>query len=321
MRAWSAIQLGEWTGIGPTAEEAASLARETDQPLWTAGAHSALAALAGVRGETGQAERLAVEAERAALPSRSSNLLAVTQVARGITALSAGQYEAAFRHLLRLFDPTDGAYHYAERHGALGYLVEAAVHSGHQDEARALVAELEPLAERTSASLLHAGLLYARPVLAADADAEKLYLAALTSELGRRPFLRGRVQLAYGAWLRRARRITESRAPLRSARDAFDALGAVPWGERARRELRASGEGSAQRRPAPREALTSQELQIARLAAEGRSNRAIGLELYLSPRTVASHLYRIFPKLGITSRAQLSAALTADVTAPPQVNW
>jgi DNA-binding CsgD family transcriptional regulator len=316
MHAWSAVQLGEWTGIGSVADEAARLSRETAQPLWHAGARAAQAALAGVGGDTEAARRIAVEAERAALPSRSSNLLTCIQVARGLTALSAGQHEAAFHHLLRVFDPDDGAHHYAERHGALGYLVEAAVHCGQHERARALVAELEPVARLTPASLLQTGLLYARPVLAPDTEAERLFTAALATDLGHRPFLRARLQLAFGVWLRRARRITESRAPLRAARDTFDALGATPWGERARRELRASGEVSGHRPPAPRDALTPQELQIARLAAAGASNREIGAQLFVSPRTVAAHLYRAFPKLGITSRAQLSAALSATRAAP-----
>jgi DNA-binding NarL/FixJ family response regulator len=82
-----------------------------------------------------------------------------------------------------------------------------------------------------------------------------------------------------------------------------------PWGERARQELRASGESADRRDPAASDRLSAQELQIARLAADGLSNREIGQQLYLSHRTVGTHLYRIFPKLGITSRAQLREAL------------
>jgi DNA-binding NarL/FixJ family response regulator len=87
-----------------------------------------------------------------------------------------------------------------------------------------------------------------------------------------------------------------------------------PWGERARQELRASGETSRHRTPEARDELSPQELQIAKLAAEGLSNREIGQRLYLSHRTVGSHLYRTFPKLGISSRNQLSAVLTSDIS-------
>jgi DNA-binding CsgD family transcriptional regulator len=100
-------------------------------------------------------------------------------------------------------------------------------------------------------------------------------------------------------------------SPLRAARDTFDALGAGAWAERARQELRAAGERSGQPAPRALDLLAPQELQIARLAAEGLSNREIGQQLYLSHRTVRNHLYRIFPKLGITSRAGLAAVVGA----------
>lgn len=84
----------------------------------------------------------------------------------------------------------------------------------------------------------------------------------------------------------------------------------MDWADRARRELRASGESSRRRDPAARDQLTAQELQIAQLAAEGLSNREIGARLYLSPRTISTHLYHVFPKLGITARSQLVLALS-----------
>ena len=89
---------------------------------------------------------------------------------------------------------------------------------------------------------------------------------------------------------------------MRDARGTFDALGSTLWGEQARRELRASGERSRRRVPEARDQLTAQELQIAQLAAEGLSNREIGQRLFLSHRTISTHLYRVFPKLEITSR-------------------
>jgi len=114
--------------------------------------------------------------------------------------------------------------------------------------------------------------------------------------------------------LRRQRRVMEARAPLRTARDILDALGALPWSDRARRELRAAGETSRPQASLVLDALTPQELQIAELAAGGLSNKEIGTRLYLSHRTVGSHLYRIFPKLGVTTRSGLQAALNR----PPQ---
>jgi DNA-binding NarL/FixJ family response regulator len=111
--------------------------------------------------------------------------------------------------------------------------------------------------------------------------------------------------------LRRRRRSAESRGPLREATDLFDALGATRWSERARQELRATGEKIGPRAIDARDRLTPQEVQIARLAAAGLSNREIGERLFLSHRTVGSHLYRMFPKLGITARAQLRDVLAS----------
>ena len=92
-------------------------------------------------------------------------------------------------------------------------------------------------------------------------------------------------------------------------RDAFDALDVAPWADRAGHDLRAAGEASPKRSPAKWDQLSAQEMQIAAMAAEGLTNREIGQRLYLSHRTVGSHLYRAFPKLGVTSRSQLVAAL------------
>jgi DNA-binding NarL/FixJ family response regulator len=106
----------------------------------------------------------------------------------------------------------------------------------------------------------------------------------------------------------------DSRASLREARNVFDAIGTPSWGDQARAELRASGERSRRRVPEARDQLTAQELQIAQLAADGLTNREIGRRLYLSHRTIATHLYRVFPKLGITARTELAAAIAADST-------
>jgi DNA-binding CsgD family transcriptional regulator len=105
--------------------------------------------------------------------------------------------------------------------------------------------------------------------------------------------------------LRRQKRKSEARAPLRTALDILDRLGAEPWSERAGNELRATGETIRRHDLAAINQLTPQEMQIARLAAEGMTNAEIGGQLFLSPRTVATHLYRIFPKLGIASRVEL----------------
>jgi DNA-binding CsgD family transcriptional regulator len=184
--------------------------------------------------------------------------------------------------------------------------IRTSAHGG----ARTYLGQLESLAAATSGSLLLAAAAYARPLVADGDDAEQLYRAALAEGLANWPDYRARILLRYGEWLRRQRRAAESRAPLREARDSFDALGLASLAERVRLELRASGESSSRREPRPWDELTPQELQIARMAADGMSNREIGQQLYISHRTVSAHLYRIFPKLGITSRSQLYAAIS-----------
>ncbi|MFF4778526.1 LuxR C-terminal-related transcriptional regulator [Microtetraspora fusca] len=131
------------------------------------------------------------------------------------------------------------------------------------------------------------------------------------------PYERARTRLAYGEWLRRARRRADARVQLRAALEIFDRLGAELWAERARAELRATGDVPAAPRRAddPLSVLTPREREIVRLAADGASNRDIAAQLFLSPRTVGYHLYKAFPKLGITARSQL-AAVTRSSSVP-----
>ena len=304
---------GNWNVAAPAAEEASRLARETRAPRWMAAAQAIGATVDGLRGETSRSETSATEAEQVIRAESANPMLALVQLARGTASLSAGHYAEAFEHLWRVFDPSDIAYHPVVRCWTVGDLVDAAMHSGHLEHARAVVEEMETLASRSPFPVLLAGLNHARPLLAEDDDAEALFQAGLDADLSNLALTRERLQLGYGAWLRRHQRRKEARAPLRAARDGFDALGAAPWAERARLELRATGESSHRREPGGRDLLTPQELQIAQLAAEGLSNREIGERLYLSHRTVGFHLYRIYPKLGVTSRAGLNATLGVEL--------
>jgi DNA-binding CsgD family transcriptional regulator len=312
MRGWVAIAQGRWASAEMLVDESGRLAGEIGQTWWRTGSLIARATLLGLRGETEAAERLAAEAEKTAIPQGLNDLICMIGFARGVTWLGAGRPAVALEHLTRVFDRNDPAFHEAARFMSITYLADAASQSGQRHVAVPILDELRALAQRTPSPTLHAGLVYARPVLAPDDAAERLYDVALGSDLRHHPFDHARLQLAYGAWLRRRRRVSESRGPLRAARQVFDALGCVPWAERARQELRASGEQSRPRIPGARDQLSPQELQIAQLAAGGLTNREIGQRLYLSHRTVGSHLYRIFPKLDITSRAQLAARLDPD---------
>jgi DNA-binding CsgD family transcriptional regulator len=139
--------------------------------------------------------------------------------------------------------------------------------------------------------------------LASGDDPEGHYLAALKHH--DESFEQARTQLLYGVWLRRVRRKAEARTQLRAAVGSLDRIGAMPWAEQARAELTATGVTAPRpdRTGLPR--LTPQELQVVRLAARGLSNRDIAAQLFLSPRTVGYHLYKAYPKLGITSRSEL----------------
>lgn len=310
-QAWSGLHLVDLGVSVPAVEEGLRLARETSQPNLHALATAHAATIAALRGDHEGAERLAAEAERAGAPTGARSVLAVVQFARGLCALGEGRHSDALDHLLRMQDPADPAYHVSRRCFAVAGLAEAAVHSGRPESVSRVMETMEGVAGTTPSPSLQIGLRYARAVLADDAHAEHLFGLALGADLTRWPFPRAQAQLAYGSWLRRRRRTAESRAPLRAARETFDALGTIAWGERARQELRASGETSRRRTPEALDRLTPQELQIARMVAEGLTNREIGERLYLSHRTVGSHLHRIFPKLGITSRAALGAAVSS----------
>lgn len=305
----------KWDVAIPAAAEASRLAAELGQPLWKAAADTIVSAIAGMRGDEDAAEQASAEAERIALPTGGNMIVALAQFGRVSAALGASRHDDAYEAAERLFDPTDPAHHPAMASWIIGDLAEAALHAGRVEEARARVAQVEAAAGDNPTFWIALGLRHARALLADDDQAQERFKEALGADLGRWPFQRARLLLAHGQWLRRQRRITESRAPLRDARDAFDALDCAAFSQQARRELRASGESSRRRDPAARDQLTAQELQIAHLAAEGLSNREIGQHLYLSHRTIGTHLYRIFPKLGITARGELGPALSAG--APP----
>jgi DNA-binding CsgD family transcriptional regulator len=193
---------------------------------------------------------------------------------------------------------------------ALPELVEAAVRCNELDEARRA---LDALCEQTQAS----GTVWARGVearsraLIADGDdADTLYREAIAQlDESRRRVECARAQLLYGEWLRREGRRVDAREQLRAAHEAFAAMGAGPFAERAERELKATGETVRKRSVETRDELTPQEAQIARLAAERLTNVEIGAQLFLSPRTVEWHLRKVFMKLGINSRRQLRSAL------------
>ncbi|MGN9776495.1 helix-turn-helix transcriptional regulator [Micromonospora sp. H33] len=189
--------------------------------------------------------------------------------------------------------------------------VEAAVRSGRPDRARQPLERYVTWARHVRQPAVDAIALRCRALV--DQDEAHFAESVRLHESADNPYEQARTRLAYGEWLRRARRRADARTQLRGALETFDRLGAELWARRARAELRATGDVPAAPRRAgdPLSVLTPQEREVVRLAAGGASNRDIAAQLFLSPRTVGYHLYKAFPKLGITSRSQLAAIARA----------
>ncbi|MFF3598685.1 ATP-binding protein [Kitasatospora indigofera] len=293
-----------------TATEALALAQDTGQRQWVSQLGSLLAYLAALRGDADSCAALVRRALAGAGPGGAPPAgepwaqwaLALLDLGRG----RAGEAADRLRPL------TTGRHrHHVGATRAVPDLVEAAVRLGTPESAAEPYERFARWAAATGQPWAHALRLRCQALLGPDELAESGYLAAL--ELHRdsgRPFEQGRTALLYGEWLRRERRRTDARPHLRAALEAFDLLGARPWAERARTELTATGT-PAPAGPAggPLAVLTPQELQIVRLAAQGRSNRDIAAQLFLSPRTVGHHLYKAYPKLGVASRGELAGLL------------
>ena len=307
--AWAATYAGDWEVAERAGAEAGALARETRQPQFGVTGELVGALAAALRGSRADLDAMISGPERAATAMNGGPLLAPAHLARSAAAIGEGRHDDAFRALWPVFDEADPAFHRFMRWPAVLDLVEAGGRGEHAACVSEVVAELQQIASHSEPPILCAGLACARPLLSDDDQAEAHFLAALDDGWRGYPFLRARTLFSFGRWLRRRRRSADSRVPIRDAIALFDALGATRWSERARQELRATGERIGPRTPDARDQLTAQELQIAQLAATGLSNREIGERLFLSHRTIGSHLYRVFPKLGITARSQLRAAL------------
>ena len=308
-RAGTAIYTGAWAVAAAAGAEAERLARDSRQPQFGLTGAILAAHAAALRGDERDIDALLARPERTLRVMNGGPMLAPAHLARASAALGDGRHDDAFRHLWPVFDESDPVFHRFLRWRAVRDLAEAADRSEHAPLVAEAIRELEEIARRSSPPILCANLASARPLLAADDEAERLFRIALAEGQTGYPLLRAQTFFSFGCWLRRRRRTAESRKPLREAIDLFDALGATRWNTRARQELRATGETIGHRTPDARDRLTAQERQIASLAAEGLSNREIGERLFLSHRTIGSHLYRIFPKLEITSRAQICDAL------------
>jgi DNA-binding CsgD family transcriptional regulator len=266
-----------------------------------------LAWAAAARGEEDECRALAGEALEWAAAHTVRPAAEAAQRGLALLDLGLGRHDAAYD---RLAPMVSGPHvHPGRRLLVAGDLAEAAAACERPDDVRPVVEELAAWTRATGSAWGEAVLAGAEVQLAPDAAAaEEAFARAARAHVAiDLPFDRARLELRLGEQLRRARRRSDARGHLRTAADAFAHIGATPWAERAAGELRATGETARRRDPSTLDELTPQERQVARLVAEGTSNRDIAARLFLSPRTVEYHLGKVFRKLGLSSRTQLAA--------------
>lgn len=301
---------GRWDEAASRGDEAVAVCERHGYALLLWGARLPGMLLAAARGDTSYLDVAHARMRQWAVPRRALAVQTFTAYVDGLAALTLARHAEALESYRSVSEPGSFPPHEQVTAWMVMDLAEAAVRSGQWEAARSHVAAAADagMAEMSSRSRFQ--LLAATALAAGDEE----YAGRFDELLGdpassRWPFLLARLELAYGERLRRDRAMRRARPHLERARERFTALGATPWSDRAEAMLGATaptrrvGDGAVQ--------LTAQELQIARLAASGLSNREIGAQLFVSPRTVGAHLYRIFPKLGITARAALRDALTA----------
>jgi DNA-binding CsgD family transcriptional regulator len=306
---------GRWDECVELADEGAQLCQASGYPFFTWYFWYCRAVVAAARGDSTTADRLTDKITRFATPRGAGTALHYARHVDTVADIGRGKFESAYRHATAVSPAGTLASHAPHALWVAMDLVEAAVHTNRQAEAAAHVRamqESDMAALSPRLALLESG----SAALCADDDDDAINLfgkALALPGIERWPFDLARVQLSYGERLRRARANSEARVPLSTAHDTFARLGARPWIDRASKELRASGWIAPRTTTTPgARALTPQEREIADLAAAGLSNKQIAERLYLSHRTVGAHLYQIFPKLGISSRAALRDALAAS---------
>jgi len=299
--------LGRVNDAWADGEEALQLTEEAGLENSAGQARAVLAVVAALRGDAEVCRShgelaLALAARRGLLPVWETATFAIAEL-----ELGQGEYEAALTRLAAAAaDPI--APSPLSCYAAVPSLAHAAGRCGRAEVARAAVDRLESWAAATGAGWARPMVLRCRGLLAEGDAAVRLFEESLALEGGASAAsTRARTQLALGESLRRAGRRSDARVHLRAAMTTLDGLGATLWGERARDELRATGESIRTRDPAAASTLTPQERRIARFVSEGASNKEVASRLFLSPKTVEYHLGKVFQKLGIGSRADLVA--------------
>ena len=287
-----------------SAEEGWRLALDTGQP-WAAGWNVAnLVQIDALRGDEELVHEHAAELQALVARSGSADTGQHAERALALLDLGLGRPAEALERLLTMVSTAQPASHPLFLHGVPDS-VEAAVRVDRLNEVSEHLGRFRRWAER-SRSPIGIALLARCDGVIDDANAEEHFARAIELAPALAPFDEARSELLYGEWLRRQHRRIDARRYLRRALECFERLGTAPWEARARAELRASGETARRRGPSTRDHLTPQELQIARLVATGKTNPEVAAQLFLSPRTIDYHLRKVFSKLEIASRAELT---------------
>ena len=299
---WAYIDTGRWDEAQEAAAEAADLAEANQMELVAASADVIAATVLALRGDSAAARRHAARALATVDPAECGLVAARARRALGVAALADGSYLQAFTQLRGLFSEDGTPLHNYASYLGVADLAAAAVRADRRMEGHDVLERALGHLGGTASPRLEQLIARARGILAGPGGAEAHFDKALADPAGDQwPFERAQLRLDYAEWLRRRRRINDAKPVLTEALGTFRRLGARSWAQRAQAELRACGVAvtGAPGEPDALGELTPQQRQIVRLASDGLTNREIGDRLFLSPRTVSSHLYRSFPKLGV----------------------
>jgi DNA-binding CsgD family transcriptional regulator len=318
---WTYIDTGRWDNALAVCAQASDLAEAYQMDIVAAAADVTVATVLAARADPAAARAHVAKALARIDPAQSRGVTARAWHALGIAALADGDHLMAYGQLRQLFYPDGSPLHYHVSYLGVADLAAAAVRAGRQLEGREILDRALRHLDGAPSPRLEQLLARARGILADPASAEPHFDKALSDQAAERwPFERAQLQLDYAEWLRRQRRINDAKPLFAAALETFRRLRARSWAQRAETELRASGVSIPDSPDALAE-LTPQQRQIIHLASDGLTNREIADRLYLSPRTVSSHLYRSYPKLGVAGRHQLRDMITragARPTADPR---
>ena len=319
---WAYIDTGRWDEALDVAAEAAGMAEANQMETVAASADVITATVLALRGDSGAARRHAARALATVDPAENGLIAARARRALGVAALADGSYLQAFTQLRGLFSEDGAPLHNYASYLGVADLAAAAVRADRRMEGCDVIDHALSRLDGMASPRLEQLIARARGILAGPEGAEAHFDEALSDPAGDQwPFERAQLRLEYAEWLRRRRRINDAKPVLTQALGTFQRLGARSWAQRAQAELRACGVAviGAPAKPDALGELTPQQRQIVRLASDGLTDREIGDRLFLSPRTVSSHLYRSYPKLGVASRHQLRDVIArASTLAPAQ---